>query len=210
MTTAPLIQFPGPQNITCCEPWLSGWLLYGHREGGRGRRGLCAGQRPVASEGDGHASCLQRRLVVSQLVNALLLQQEGLLWGEEAATECLHGALTEGLLRVFKVCKLGPISLITSSMSCRVSLFILTKETRPTCGCINQRKNFAQARLAMAPIPQGSAVMKTVPLNKELETKALSCSQGRSRGAREPAPQCRGDGSEQLDANDCTEQPICT
>lgn len=67
----------------------------------------------MAPEGDGHASCLQRRLVVSQLVNALLLQQEGLLWGEEAATECLHGALTEGLSRVFKVCKLGLISLIT-------------------------------------------------------------------------------------------------
>lgn len=88
VTTAPPLQLPVPQNVTCCEPWLSGWLLYRHREGGRGGRGLCTGQRPMPSKRDGHASCLQRCLVVSQLVNALLLQQKGLLQGKEAGSCC--------------------------------------------------------------------------------------------------------------------------
>ena len=85
-TAAPPLQPPVPQNVTCREPRLSGWLLYGHREGGRGGRGLRTGQRPVPSKRDGHASCLQRRLVVSQLVNTLLLQQKGLLRGKEAGS----------------------------------------------------------------------------------------------------------------------------
>lgn len=91
-----------PQKLTCCEPWLSGWLLHGHGEGGRGRGGLCPGQGPVAPEGHGHSSCLQRRLVVPQLVDPLLLQEQGLLWGQEeaAAERALHSQ--KGFLKAGK------------------------------------------------------------------------------------------------------------
>lgn len=50
------------------------------REGGSGgRRGLGPGQGAVSREGDREAGSFHGGLVVSQLVNPLLLQQQGLL-----------------------------------------------------------------------------------------------------------------------------------
>lgn len=67
---------------TCGEARLGGRLgcrdADGEGGGGGGRR-LRPGEGPVAREGDGQAGRLHGGLVVPQLVDTLLLQQQGLL-----------------------------------------------------------------------------------------------------------------------------------
>lgn len=77
---------PAPHTLphgTCGEPWLGWGLLHGHGEGGGCGGGLCPGQGPVPAKGHGDASSLHGRLVVPQLVDPLLLQEEGLLQVEK-------------------------------------------------------------------------------------------------------------------------------
>lgn len=80
-------QPPAPAH-TCGEPRFGGRLLHRHGEGGRRRGGLRPRQRPVAAKGHGDASGLHGRLVVSQLVDPLLFQKEGLLGRGDAGFGC--------------------------------------------------------------------------------------------------------------------------
>lgn len=72
-----------PLHSTCGEPRLGWGLLDGHGEGGGRGGGLRPGQGPVPAEGHRDAGGLHGRLVVPQLVDPLLLQEEGLLGAEE-------------------------------------------------------------------------------------------------------------------------------
>lgn len=85
--SAPDPQPPAPAH-TCGEPRFGGRLLHRHGEGGRRRGGLRPRQRPVAAKGHGDASGLHGRLVVSQLVDPLLFQKEGLLGRGDAGFGC--------------------------------------------------------------------------------------------------------------------------
>lgn len=58
---------------TCSKSRLGWRLLHHHGEGGRGRRRLSPGQRPMPSKAARQPGCFHRRLVVPQLVYPLLL-----------------------------------------------------------------------------------------------------------------------------------------
>ena len=90
---------PAPHTLphgTCGEPWLGWGLLHGHGEGGGCGGGLCPGQGPVPAKGHGDASSLHGRLVVPQLVDPLLLQEEGLLQVEKRGHSCFPASPVPG------------------------------------------------------------------------------------------------------------------
>lgn len=97
-----------PRARTCGEPRFGGRLLHRHGEGGRRRGRLCPGQRPVAAKGHGDAGGLHGRLVVPQLVDPLLLQEEGLLGERRHGCSLLPGKLPPLWLNGYKISSCKP------------------------------------------------------------------------------------------------------
>lgn len=81
----------GTDRFTCGKARLGRGLGHGHGEGGGGWGRLGPGQGPMAPQVHRQPSGFHRGLEVPQLVDPLLLQQQGLLLSHTRAKTHTHG-----------------------------------------------------------------------------------------------------------------------